>query len=134
MWATEPERWLQHGCLTPDSLVQQHLLPEPDLTLALLSFIRKKWIGRNTKSQRIQNFLITHDAFAALPHSSPKRQWGLTDCEVATGFETATNEQVAVGDVVKARKSLARRVAHGIKCGRFPLWVRGGKTSKKPSV
>ncbi len=134
MWATEPERWLRPGVLTPESLVREYILPEPELTFALLAFIHKKWIGRNTKSQRIQNFLATHDGFKPLPDSRPKWQWKMTDGEIATGYQTATEEEVGVEDVVKARKALTLRINRGLKFGPYPQRIKGGKTYKKPSV
>jgi hypothetical protein len=59
--------------------------PDPDLTLAVLAFIRKRWFGRRSKSPRIQQFLATTTGFRVFQHSKEKVQWSMTDGEIA-GF------------------------------------------------
>jgi hypothetical protein len=131
MWAIQPKTCAELNITNP---LADYYVSNPDLTLAVLTFIRKLWFGKHSRSRRIQNFLATTTGFRVFRDQREKWQWSMTDGEIATGFELATGEAVTMEDVIKARKALAARIKRGQKLGPPMQWVKGGKTLKKPSV
>ena len=86
---------------------------EPDLTAALLNFLREKWSKLETsKAGKLKRFMSQNLAVPWQRGMIPKADsmgnvplWDLSDGEIANAFEKSLGgSQVNIDDVVKARK------------------------------
>ncbi len=98
--------------VVPQATLFKFYANAPDLTLAVLVKARAIWF-KDSKATRLWRWLASNEGIQPLPHKPRVSVWECTDCQLATGYELATDEPVSPFQVEKARKRLAADIKRG---------------------
>ncbi len=109
MTAVEPG-----GKMAPKDFLLACYEAAPNLTLALLVKVRKKWF-KQSKAAKLWRWMASTGGFRTDAHKVKLFSvWDCADCDLVRAYELAhKGEAVEVDDVMKARRSLASAVRAG---------------------